>query len=318
MSGKRPGELSFHKTKPRIAQIRDANGDLHTRRDAIAEVFATFYECLYDSNCGMATGQAVERGGADVSSEEVRQLLERTLKHMKHNKACADDGLVVEMLQTQHEPLLQALATIFTDILRGNTGVPETWRRTRLTILFKKGDITMPTNYRPIAIIPVMCKVFGGILLNRMKTITDALRTEEDIGFRADYSCGDLVHTLRMVSEKSIEWNETVWMASLDLEKAFDKILHSAVFEGLQKAGVDEATIQAIRLRYSDQHAYVQLEANLRSRLFSILRGVRQGDPMSPLLFTNTIREAMLPLKVKWEEEGVGTIVGSHSSGQGA
>lgn len=45
--------------------------------------------------------------------------------------------------------------------------------------------------------------------------------------------CKDLVHCLRMISDKSIEWGETVWMASTDLEKAFDNLVHSAVLAGL-------------------------------------------------------------------------------------
>ena len=169
----------------------------------------------------------------------------------------------------------------------------------------------MPKNYRPIAIIPVMCKVFAGGLLNRMSDIVGASRTEEEMGFRPKYSCSDLIHSLRIISEKSVEWKETTWVASLDLEKAFDKLLHSAVFEGLQRAGVDGSTIQAVRNLYSEQHAYVQLEPNLRSRCFSILRGVRQGDPMSPLLFTNTVRCAMEPLKESWERRKLGTVIGS-------
>ena len=69
------------------------------------------------------------------------------------------------------------------------------------------------------------------------------------------------------------------------------------MLEGLQEAGVDECTIQVIRRIYTDQSGYVQLEPELRSRLFSILHGVRQGDPLSPILFTNTVRTSMQVLK---------------------
>eukprot|EP00973_Karenia_brevis_P019190 2629814-Karenia_brevis.AAC.1 len=75
----------------------------------------------------------------------------------------------------------------------------------------------------------------------------------EEIGFRKDYSCSDLVHLLRLTGEKSIEWGEKMWMASLDLEKAFDKVIHEAVFEGLDVSGVDAASIAAITELYSGQ-----------------------------------------------------------------
>ena len=50
----------------------------------------------------------------------------------------------------------------------------------------------------------------------------------------------------------------TIKGASLDLEKAFDRILHSAVFDGLQKAGVDQGTVESIKALYENQHAKVQ------------------------------------------------------------
>ena len=72
--------------------------------------------------------------------DEVREQLEQTLKGMRKHRTCADDGLVVEMLQTQHEPLLRAMTEIFTDLLNSAAEIPEKWARTKLVILFKKGE----------------------------------------------------------------------------------------------------------------------------------------------------------------------------------
>ena len=114
-----------------------------------------------------------------------------------------------------------------------------------------------------------------------------------------------------MVGEKAAEWGDTVWMASLDLEKAFDRLVHEAVFSGLCTAGVDATTMEAIRDLYAQQTAYVQLDEQTRSRLLEVLRGVRQGDPMSPALFANSVRVAMTSLKAKWEKDLLGTKIGS-------
>ena len=56
-------------------------------------------------------------------------------------------------------------------------------------------------------------------------------------------------------------------MASLDLEKAFDKVIHEAVFEGLERSGIDAASIAAIKGLYAGQHAYI-----IKFHIFSTAR----------------------------------------------
>ena len=59
---------------------------------------------------------------------------------------------------------------------------------------------------------------------------------------------------------------------------------------------------------YKKQSAYVSLDGE-KSRLIDILRGVRQGDPLSPVLFNNVTRMIFRDLKDKWTRQGQGTIV---------
>ena len=78
----------------------------------------------------------------------------------------------------------------------------------------------MPKNYRPISIIPVMAKLFSTILYDRISVQVDRHLSEEQFGFRKGRGCADKLHG--MVIEKSAEWGEELWMAALDVEKAFD------------------------------------------------------------------------------------------------
>ena len=94
-------------------------------------------------------------------------------------------------------------------------------------------------NYRPIAIIPVLCTLFSGVLLGRIGRVLEALQDPEQGGFRRGYSCSDMVMFIRMVAEKAEEWGEEVWAASLDLEKAFDKVFHTSVLNSLNDAYIE-------------------------------------------------------------------------------
>ena len=152
--------------------------------------------------------------------------------------------MTAEMLETKHSGLIESIAQVFTDILHGRLDVPSTWSKSRLVVLYKKGDPTLPKNYRPIAIISVLNKLFSGVILARLKPILDALQGPEQAGFRQDFSCSDVVQMLRMVVEKSHEWGVEFWPASLDLEKVFDKVSHEAVFYSLRDGNVDPDIIR--------------------------------------------------------------------------
>jgi hypothetical protein len=104
-----------------------------------------------------------------------------------------------------------------------------------------------------------------------------------------------------------------VWVASLDLEKAFDKVYHASVIACLSDAGVDSDLVQILWSMYRKQTAYVSMNG-AASRIFDIIRGVRQGDPMSPILFNNVTRVVYKHLKAKWRDEGHGTVVCGNES----
>ena len=77
----------------------------------------------------------------------------------------------------------------------------------------------------------------------------------------------------------------------------------------LVEAGVDAEVVRYLKDLYKNQQAYVCLDSSSRSRLIAILRGVRQGDPMSPILFNNVTRKIFEELKAKWAHKGLGTVV---------
>ena len=102
---------------------------------------------------------------------------------------------------------------------------------------FQKGDVELPQNHRPLSIIPVMAKVFSKILYLRMKSLIEEGLPEEQFGSRTGRGCSDAVFILRMAAQKSEEWGQGLWLAALDVEKAFDRINHAKLFEALMLEG---------------------------------------------------------------------------------
>ena len=78
----------------------------------------------------------------------------------------------------------------------------------------------------------------------------------------------------------------------IDYEKAFDSIEHFSIFEALRKINVNETYVKILENTciYKGATARVHLDNHV-SEAFTIGRGVRQGDPISPKLFTAVIEE---------------------------
>ena len=88
----------------------------------------------------------------------------------------------------------------------------------------KKGDLRDCKIYRGIMLRSVHGKVFNRIFLDRMKTAVDSKLCDHQTGFRPDRSCNDHIATLRVISERSLEWSSSHCVNFIDYEKAFDSV----------------------------------------------------------------------------------------------
>lgn len=286
----------------RIAQVWEKAGSLVSDGVSIAEVFVTFYEELY--KCDAAAREGGEDNLTELICPVTASEITAALKRMRNKRTGADDGLVAEMLKAASEDLVEVVAECFTDILSGSMDPPADWKVARLSILFKKGDANQPKNYRPISIIPVMAKLYSIVLYNRMRDTLDGQFTEEQFGFRQGRVCDDVNHILRLGVEKSNEWGEDLWMAAPDVEKVFDKAFHDELFDALLDGGVDLSIVALLRKLYRGMEAYVQLWPGVESRHFEIQRGVRQGDPLSSVLFNLVMTGILKQVDAIWQRRG--------------
>ena len=165
-------------------------------------------------------------------------------------------------------------------------------------------------NYRPIAIIPIFLKLFSRILLGRVETFLSNYQSVDQAGFRAGYSCDDNLFTLTILQEKCKEWNLPLWIAAVDFRKAFDTVDHCFLWSALAEAGVPSQYIRVLKALYSSQTGVVA--ADHCSRLFKIMRGTKQGDPISPILFNTILETIMRRLKNSWSLKKYGISLGNN------
>ena len=123
-----------------------------------------------------------------------------------------------------------------------------------------------------------------------MERVLDENQPREQAGFRKGYSTVDHLQTINQLIEKCNGFNRPLCIGYIDYEKAFDSIEHKAIFKALRSIGINETYITILEDIYTGATARVHMDSQVPEEI-PILRGVRQGDPISPKLFTATIQE---------------------------
>ena len=212
--------------------------------------------------------------------------------------------MVVELLKASGDDFLWIISQVFTDILNPLADVPSYWQKTKLKVLFKKGDPQCPDNYRPISILPILYKLFSKVVLARIKGTLMKEQSIDQAGFRPGYSCDDHLFVMTIVGEMFAEFRQPLWVVAVDFRKAFDSINHSCLWKALLAQGISKTYVQLLQRLYSGQTGEVQTDC--LSKPFLIERGTRQGDPISPVLFNCALEDLIRKLCQKWNQERYG------------
>ena len=110
----------------------------------------------------------------------------------------------------------------------------------------------------------------------RLRGRLNEAQSDDQMGFRTGIRIEDALGCAEILISCASEFNFPIWIASLDLQKAFDRVKHHAIFEALRHQGVLKPEIALLLDLYRDQTGKVN-----RSREFCINRGVKQGNVLS-------------------------------------
>ena len=296
-NGRGPKEVFKTSNKKIISEMKTEEGDIVTNREDILKVCANFYKDLYSSqnnNPSISIDTSPDKSEVPpfIDSE-----IERALRDMKKKKAPGNDQLTTDIIKIGGEEALKQITKIFNAILEQRK-IPNEWKEAKMIILHKNGDRRVIKNYRPISLLSHMYKLFTRVLQKRMESILDANQPREQAGFRKGYSTTDHLQSINQIIEKCNEYNLNLCIAYIDYEKAFDSVEHEVIFQALRNIGINETYINIIEDIYTDATAKVHIEKE-ESEEIKILRGVRQGDPISPKLFTASIQEVFKNSELK-------------------
>ena len=156
-----------------------------------------------------------------------------------------------------------------------------------ITLNQKKGDRSDCNNYRGISLLIVIGKAFARVVLNGLQMLAERVYPEAQCGFRAGRSTIDMIFSLRQLQEKCREQRKPLYIAFIDLTKAFDLVNRKGLFTLLQRIGCLPPPPRLLRMITSfheDTHGAVQYDGST-SDPFLIKNGVKQDCVLAPTLF---------------------------------
>ena len=221
------------------------------------------------------------------------------------DKTPGADGIPIEFYR-HFWPLLQDRYLAYLTAAY-DAGFPSSRNLGLLKLLYKdRGSPHDLSNYRPIALLNCDTKILTRTLANRFRLVLPTIIHKSQTavpGRRIDTT----VHTIRDLIQLAENNNMNAAFLFLDQEKAFDRVNHALLFKAMRRYNIGDPFIRWVEQLYADAQCKVMLNGYFTDPL-PLRCGVRQGCPLSPLLYVLVIE--LLAAQLRSNPNIVGFTVG--------
>jgi hypothetical protein len=162
---------------------------------------------------------------------------------------------------------------------------PNSLKTAKIIPIYKKGDRSNLNNYRPIALLPVLSKVFEKVVNAQINKVIDlGFIDDNQFGFRSSHSTEDAVLKFVDKIERDLSNKLHVVTVYIDVSKAFDSCDHKILINKIKRTGLDNSGIKFFESYLLDRQQIVIVNDKLGGT-FAINIGVGQGTVLGPTFF---------------------------------
>ena len=276
---------SLRRSQPSVANTIDETSE--NIPGHFADIYSSLYNSVEDQQELLDIGHTLNTKIDAESIKEVEKitpsLIVDAVAHLKHGRNDPIFEFSSDCIKNAPPIFYEYLAIIFKSFLVHGHISSVLLLSTLIPIVKDKlGNICSSDNYRSIAISSLILKIFDWviILLYGDKMSVDQLQFSYQPNISTNMCTWAAIETIDFFTRNGSE----VFVCTMDMSKAFDKVKHSILFNKLISKGLPEIYVRLLLVMYQGQAANVRWNNEL-SKYFSISNGVKQGAVLSAILF---------------------------------
>ena len=276
-----------------ITQILDKDLNGLSDPEEITHAFEQFYKELYTKqDLDVDTQhQFLDycKSLDDNDKDELDQHLSNddifvSIHNLNTNSSPGPDGLTSQFYLFFSEELLPYLNLVYSAIFFNNR-LPKNHTNSFITLLPKdSGSLLYMKNYRPISLLNTEYKILTSALARKLSPFLSKLIHSDQTCSIKNRNILDHCHFIKDLIAYANNKQLHTCILSIDQAKAFDRVSHDWLKKVLIKCNLGNNFVRWFSILYKDAQSQLIINKHF-SNPFKIERGVRQGDPLSPLLY---------------------------------